>query len=141
VALDDPRIAEAGPSADDDAIETALAEHFAPFPDARPLFDAVRVAIGRIGHASLRVGRSQVSFRRSVAFAWVWVPGRYLRGAAAPLVLSVALPVRDGSLRWKQVLEPAPGRWMHHLELRSVAEIDEEVAAWLRRAWEAAGRD
>ena len=46
---------------------------------------------------------------------------------------------RDHSPRWKQVVEPAPGRFTHHLELRSVDEVDDEVGGWLREAWEAAG--
>lgn len=34
--------------------------------------------------------------------------------------------------------EPAPGRFTHHLELWAGDEIDDEVRAWLRQAWEAA---
>jgi hypothetical protein len=36
-------------------------------------------------------------------------------------------------------VEPAKGRFTHHLELREPDEVDEEVAGWLREAWEAAG--
>ena len=54
-------------------------------------------------------------------------------------MLSVGLERRDESPRWKQVVEVRPGRFMHHLELRSADEIDDEVRAWLREAWELAG--
>jgi len=50
-------------------------------------------------------------------------------------------PRRAGSRdapRWKQVVEPAPGRFMHHLELRTVEDIDERVRGWLREACDAA---
>jgi hypothetical protein len=47
--------------------------------------------------------------------------------------------VRDPSPRWKQVVEPARGRFMHHLELTSAADIDHEVQSWLQAAWEMAG--
>jgi hypothetical protein len=60
-----------------------------------------------------------------------------LRGKQAPLVLSLSFPRRDRSARWKEVVEPAPGRFMHHLELRSIGDLDQQVLAWLRRAWEA----
>ncbi len=40
---------------------------------------------------------------------------------------------------WTQVVEPAPGRFTHHLELRSPADIDEEVRSWLEEAWTEAG--
>jgi hypothetical protein len=49
-------------------------------------------------------------------------------------VLSVALPGRDPSPRWKEIVEPSPGRWMHHLELRSPEDPDGQVLAWLQTA-------
>jgi hypothetical protein len=114
-------------------------EFFAGRPLAQRLFGLVLQAQEAIGPAGVRVTKSQIAFRRRRGFAWVWMPGQYLRGAAAPLVLSLSLPGRDGSPRWKEVVEPAPGRFMHHLELRDPAEVDGEVSAWLRQAWEAAG--
>jgi hypothetical protein len=88
-----------------------------------------------VGPAELRATKSQVAFRRRRAFAWAWMPGQYLRRPATPLVLTVALPRRDPSPRWKQVVEPRPGRFVHHLELYTRADLDEEVIAWLREAW------
>ena len=106
---------------------------------SRELFDVVRSAIESIGTATMRVTRSQVAFRRRLAFAWTWMPGRYLRGNVAPLVLTVDLHRPDESPRWKEVVEPRPGRFTHHLELRSVTDVDAEVLGWLREAWEQAG--
>ena len=101
---------------------------------SRQLFEALRGMIEELGPVELRVTKSQVAFRRDKAFAWAWMPGKYLRRKAAPLVLSIALPGRDGSPRWKQIVEPAPGRFMHHLELYTIDEIDDEVRAWLQAA-------
>ncbi len=81
-----------------------------------------------------RVTKSQIAARAGRDFAWLWRPGRWLRGDVAPLVLSVALSRRDPSPRWKQVVEVTPGRWMHHLELRDEADADAEVARWLAEA-------
>jgi len=84
------------------------------------------------------VTKSQVAFRRRRAFAWAWMPGAYLRGQVAPLVLTLSFRRREPSPRWKEVVESYPGRFAHHLELRSTAEIDDEVRAWLQEAWAAA---
>jgi hypothetical protein len=46
--------------------------------------------------------------------------------------------MRSDSPRWKEIVEPAPGRFTHHLELYDVADVDDEVRGWLRQAWEAA---
>jgi hypothetical protein len=117
----------------------SLDEFFAGRETARRIFDALVPSIHRLGPAGTRVSRSQVAFRRRRGFAWAWTPDRYLRGSTAPLVLSLALRRRDASPRWKEIVEPAPGRFMHHLELRCVEDIDAEVLAWLREAWDAAG--
>lgn len=112
---------------------------FAEFPESRPIFEALRLAVEAIGPAELRVTKSQVAFGRDRPFAWAWIPGRYLHGDLAPLVLSLAFDRRGCSPRWKEIVEPRPGRFMHHLELRDAAEIDDEVRAWLQEAWAAAG--
>ena len=113
-------------------------EFFAGQEASRRIFEAVREAVASIGPAELRVSKSQVAFRRRTGFAYAWMPGMYLRKGDVPLVLTVGLRRRDDSPRWKQVVEPAPGRFTHHLELRSAAEVDDEVCGWLQEAWEAA---
>jgi hypothetical protein len=82
----------------------------------------------------IRTSRSQVAFRRRRGFAYLWLPGRYLARPGADVVLSVVLDRRDESTRWKEVAHPAPTHWMHHLEVEDAADIDEQVARWLREA-------
>ena len=105
---------------------------------SRQLFDVLRGAIDALDGVELRVTRSQVAFRRRKAFAWAWIPGRTLRGGHPPLVLTLALRRRHPSPRWKQIVEPYPGRFTHHLELRAPGEIDAEVRAWIEEAWSGA---
>ena len=115
-----------------------LDEFFGGQPGSRRIFDALHSAVDALGPAQIRVTKSQVAFRRRRAFAWAWMPGVYLRGRHAPLVLTLSLRRRDPSPRWKEIVEPAPGRFTHHLELRSTADIDDEVRSWLQEAWAAA---
>ena len=115
-----------------------VAEFFEGRDESRRLFDALQAAVGAIGPAEVRVTKSQIAFRRRKAFAWAWTPGRYLCRNVAPLVLTLSFPERQRSPRWKEIVEPAPGRFTHHLELHSVDDIDAEVAGWLRQAWQAA---
>lgn len=117
-----------------------VAAFFQGRADARRLFAAVRAAIDDAGPSTLRVTKSQIAFGRRRGFAWVWTPDRWLRGSdLAPLVLSFALPRRARSRRIKEIVEPRPGRFMHHLELFEVDELDDQVRRWLRRAWLDAG--
>ena len=105
---------------------------------AWPIFQAIRLAASDAG-VGLRIGKSQIAFACRIAFAWVWVPGRYLRGKRPPLVLTVGLRRRDNSPRWKQVVEPYPGRFVHHMELRSPEDIDDELRILLAEARSLAG--
>ena len=116
-----------------------VAEFFADREESRHIFDALRAVMDDFDGVEVQVTKSQIAFRRRVAFAWVWMPGKYLGGRVAPLVLTLALRRREASPRWKEVVEPAKGRFTHHLELRSVDEIDDEVRSWLLEAWNAAG--
>lgn len=117
----------------------ALEQLFQGHEISARLFAAVRAAIAEVGPADVRVTTSQIAFRRRTGFAFAWMPNMYLRKGGVPLVLTIGLRRRDDSPRWKQVVEPAPGRFTHHLELRSEDDVDDEVLAWLREAWEQAG--
>jgi hypothetical protein len=114
-------------------------EFFAEKPRSASLFAHITRLLDIIGPTTLCVSKSQIAFRRRRAFAWVWMPEQYLRRPAAPLVLSIALPYRDGSLRWKEVVEPRSGHFMHHLEVFTHNDLDAEVRSWLQQGWEAAG--
>lgn len=86
----------------------------------------------------LRTTKSQVSLSHKTGFAHLWYPGRYV-GSEVPAVLSLALPDRIDSARFKQVGNPSPHVWMHHLELARPEDVDDEVVGWLRLAYDADG--
>jgi hypothetical protein len=117
---------------------TDLDAFFAGRPEALKVFAKVRAILQQTGPVEIRVSKSEVAFRRRRGFAFVWVPGRYLRKPTAPVVLSIALAREDASPRFKQVVHPAPRIWMHHLEINDPAEIDAQVREWLHEAADAA---
>jgi hypothetical protein len=112
-----------------------LDENFNGNKASREIFECLRELIETLGSVEMVVQKSQVAFRRKKTFACAWMPGKYLHGRVAPLVLTVYLRRRDSSPRWKEVVEPAPGRFTHHIELHSPNEIDDQVGGWLQEAW------
>ncbi|HLF41089.1 MAG TPA: DUF5655 domain-containing protein [Acidimicrobiia bacterium] len=112
-------------------------DFFAGHSDALTVFQRVKAIVDGFGPVEVRTSKSQVAFRRKRGFAYLWMPGRYLKKPGAEVVLSIALGRQHASPRFKQVVHPAPSTWMHHLEIHDIAEIDDEVAGWLA---EAAGR-
>jgi hypothetical protein len=111
---------------------------FAGRPFALSVLDRVRDIIASMGEATIRTTKTQVAFRRGRGFAWLWPPVFGDRGVE--IVLSIALGRHDASPRFKQVAHPTPKLWMHHLEVRDLAQLDDEVQVWLREAFEGASR-
>ncbi len=112
---------------------------FAGEPGASEAYRVVRTMLEAIGPIDERTTRSQVAYRRRRGFAYLWLPVAWARGSGVLVVLSIALTRQDGSHRWKQVAHPAGGIWMHHLEVRAVDDLDDEVRAWLAEAYTQAG--
>lgn len=116
-----------------------LDEFFQDHEDSRPLCEALLDMAHTLGPVEMTISKSQIALRNNRPFAWIWIPGKYLRGKTAVLVLSLTFRHPDPSPRWKEIVEPAAGRFMHHLELYSFDDLDDEVHAWLQLAWKLAG--
>jgi hypothetical protein len=112
-----------------------LDEYFDGNEESRRLFDCLRERIESLGPVEMLIQQSQIAFRRNKSFAFAWMPGKYLKGRGAPLVLTLGLRRRDLSPRWKTIVEPAPGRFTHHMEIHSPNDMDDEVYVWLQEAW------
>jgi hypothetical protein len=95
--------------------------------------------VAGLGPATVRLTSAQIALRRRIGFAWLWLPGRWLARPRAEVVLSIGLRTHVASPRFKEVVEPYPGRWMHHLEVPGIDQLDDEVAGWLASAFDAAG--
>jgi hypothetical protein len=111
---------------------------FEGHPIALAVVRRVRELVADLDGVTVAASRSGVTFRRRRGFAYVWRPGQWLTNPDAEAVLSIVLPREDRSPRWKEVAHPSATTWMHHLELASASEIDDQVATWLHEAWDAA---
>jgi hypothetical protein len=103
------------------------------------VFQRVAEIVQERGGAELRVAVTQLGWARRRGFAYLWSPQRWLAEPDAEVVLALDLPRHDASPRWQQVVPVRSGRFMHHLELRTVAEVDDEVAGWVIEAYDDAG--
>lgn len=72
---------------------------FEGYPKGLALFEAVRQVIDGIGESSVKVTKSQITFRHRKGFAYVWRPGPHL-DSDVPAVLSIALPYELSSQRF-----------------------------------------
>jgi hypothetical protein len=110
-------------------------EFFAESDEALAVYRRIEGLVTRAGVPfTVRTSKSQVTFRRRRGFAYVWMPGRYLKNPTADVVLSIALDRHIPSERFKEVVHPAPSVWMHHLEIHTPDDLDDEVGRWLHHA-------
>jgi Domain of unknown function (DUF5655) len=107
---------------------------FAGHPFALAVVERIQDIVASIGEATIRTTKSQVAFRRRRGFAYLWPP--VIGNPGVEVVLSIALGRHDPSPRFKQVAHPAPRIWMHHMEIRDLAQLDDEVKTWLAEAFE-----
>lgn len=109
---------------------------FSGRPFAIAVVRRVQDLVASLGESTVRTTKSQVAFRRGRGFAYLWPP--VFANPGVEIVLSIALTRHETSPRFKQVAHPAPRIWMHHMEIRDLAQLDDEVEAWLREAFESA---
>ncbi len=114
-------------------------EFFDGHDDALLIYERAISMLKTLGPFEVRVTKSQVGFRRRRAFALLWMPGRWLPHPDTEVVLSIAVDRPIVSIRFKEVVHPAKNTWMHHLEVPSPDDLEDEVLSWLTAAWECAG--
>lgn len=109
--------------------------YFSGHPDSRVIFEAVRSVIEPLGQVDIKVSKSQIAFHTRKNIAVTWMPALYLKGNTAPLVLTLVFHTPDPSPRWKEIIRTSPNRYTHHLELRTIQDVDDQVRNWLIRSY------
>ena len=102
------------------------------------LYEALFAQMERLfPEAEVKVQKSQISFYNRHLFAAASLPVR--RKKTWPdncLLVTFGLGARLQSPRIAVAVEPYPGRWTHHVLVTQPEEIDAELLAWLRQAYD-----
>lgn len=103
-------------------------------PEETALYEAIEARVRTLcPDVTVKHDRTQTAFRRRVQFLWLSLPHR--KAETGTLMLSIGLPSRLESARLLYAAEVAPGRWMHHLLIRSVDEIDADLSVIIQASW------
>lgn len=112
-------------------------------PAAYPLYEAfVSGLLDRFPATAVRVQKTQITFSNRHVFACVSFQ-RVKKKAELPqpyMVLTLGLPYPLFSGRVAAKTEPYPGRWTTHIVVGRAEEVDEELFAWVREAYDFAER-
>lgn len=112
-------------------------QYFDRMPQLLPLYVALREKLAdAYPDMTVKVTKTQISFRNRYVFAMASLPFRRLKGWPKEyLLVSFGLPAQKVSPRIAQAVEPYPGRWTHHVVVQTEAELDEELFGWLDEAY------
>ncbi len=112
--------------------------YFDKMPEMLPLYKCLRDKLEqRYGDEfSIKVSKTQISFRNRYIFAMASLPYRRLKGwPQMYLLVSFGLRDRKESSRIAQASEPYPNRWTHHVIVQAEEEIDDELMGWIDEAY------
>ena len=123
---------------DDEGHIAELVLHFAPAPEMLPVYLAFeRRVLEECGKVRIRVQKTQVTFSNRYNFACASLPVRRKKGWPDPcLMVTFGLGHRLDAPRVAVATEPYPGRWTHHVLVTDPVDIDDELIAWVREAYE-----
>ena len=112
---------------------------FNQHPEAIPLYTAFEERLlAELEGVVIQPQKSQITLKNRRVFGAVsFLKARKAKARPDPYItVTLGLNRREGSPRIDQASEPYPGRWTHHLVIGSVEEIDAELMAWVREAYD-----
>lgn len=108
-------------------------------PEAIPLYRAFEERLlSELEGVVIQPQKSQITLKNRRVFGAVsFLLARKAKDRPDPYItVTLGLNRRESSPRVDQASEPYPGRWTHHLVIGSVEEIDDELMAWVREAYD-----
>lgn len=118
--------------------EEDVLAYFSERPQELALYEEFSAALERmLLEASVKVQKSQISFYGRHLFAAASLPVRRKKGWPEHcLLVTFGLPERLDNPRIAAAVEPYPNRWTHHVMVSRPQEIDGQLMAWIREAYE-----
>jgi len=99
--------------------------------DLRPIHDALMVAIGKFGDFEIAPKKAYISLRRKKQFAMI--------GPASRSRVEVGINMKGVEPTGRLLAQPPGGMCQYKVNVTSAKEVDGELIAWIKRAYENAG--
>jgi len=112
----------------DEVLDTIYA---GPKAALRPIHDALIVAIGKLGAFEVLPKKGYVSLRRKKQFAML--------GPGASTRVDVGINLKGVPATERLIALPAGGMCQYTVRVTTLKEVDKELIAWIKLAYDAAG--
>lgn len=128
VALQTDGASQAAGKSDDAVLDEI---YVGPKADLRPIHEALMARINTLGEFEIAPKKGYVSLRRKRQFVML--------GPATNTRFELGLNMKDVAGTERLVAQPAGGMCQFKVKFTDAAEVDDEVFAWIKAAYEAAG--
>jgi len=117
---------------------TPIQAFFEKSPSVKVLFDALVIkVIDRFPTTTFKIRNSQIALVSSHPYAAVWLPTKEVKDhPLALLVLSFGCDHQIKDARIYESNNPYPNKWMHHILIEKIEDIDETILNYLALAHE-----
>ncbi|MEO7326938.1 MAG: DUF5655 domain-containing protein [Minicystis sp.] len=102
-----------------------------PKADLRPIHDKLMMAIGKFGPFEVSPKKGYVSLRRTKQFSMI--------GPTTKTRVEVGLNMKDIEPTARLLKMPAGGMCQYKVNVTDAKEVDKELIAWIRKAYDGAG--
>lgn len=111
---------------------------FDRLPRFLPVYEALKERLeARYPDMTVKVTKTQISFRSRYVFAMVSLPYRRMKDWPKEyLMVSFGLNDQKKSPRIAQSVEAYPNRWTHHVIVERVEDLNDELLGWLDEAYQ-----
>ena len=106
-------------------------------PEMLPVYESVRDMIcAGFDDVKVKVSKTQIAFSNKYQFAFVSLPFRKIKGShGSYIIFTFGLGRKEEHPLIFAATEPYPGRWTHHVMIRSVDEIGAQIKEWIGEAY------
>ena len=112
-------------------------DFFAAMPEVLPIYKELKEKVLTvIPNLRVEVRKTQISFKGERVAMTAWLP--LLKVKARPehyliVTLWLSSPLRSG--RIAEAIQVAPDRWVNHILLADIKEVDDELMGWIAKAF------
>ena len=117
--------------------EWTVERFFIEKPIQLELFLRINEFISSLGKVKIKATKSQILFAGKRQFAWIWMPMEWdKKRPPNSIVLSFSLGEHIKDSQIAQAVETYPGRWMHHVIIKTETDFNVTVKRWLKDAYD-----
>ncbi len=124
----------------DSETDALMKDYFSSSPNAYPLFVTVaNLIVSKFMEVTVKIQKTQIAFSSKHNFAFVWLPPFKVKNRPETyIVVSFGAENEVKHPRIIDAREVQPKRWIHHVLISRIEEVDETLLLWLQHSYQQA---